>query len=582
MIYDISPVNNYVGNDTTTLFDFNFYIDNASQIKVYLFDENNIKHTLTMDLDYSVNGSKSLNGGSVTFPLEGSSYSILKSNQKLSIELDIPASQETEFNNSSLLNLSSLEYSFDYLTRLIQILKRKISLCVKVEECSNNTPEDLMNSINSASISANLSANSAQESKNQAELLAQSANQAKDTADEILEQTKNIKDEIISCGMFKHNLFDIRISDYILNDIELKGWSIQGSYVNASDYPDFYQSCISQKENSNVEQLSLLDENINIYVNPNGHKFYDIQDKTFIDNWFTQEGNAEFYGVDVENERILLPRNNSFLMFDVDSSEITSSSSTSKVLYYCTGNTKVENAITNVDEITTSANDNLPLFSAMNFDFIPNNPSWIKAGETLYSAGIYKTCYDELIKALNGVNPNKINVVDILNMDSDFDYSQYWKVNQDNLSFQAPSKTSYFQGGENLYFKVANALQNIEIIDIADVLNSLSDKIGKQECPQYIVETYVNDKNGYIIYSNGFCQQWGYLVEPRVSTGTISLLKKYKDTNYFVIAPIDGGDCGACFVANVTSRSTSKFSFYNQFTFVANRDVAWMAFGYIN
>ena len=32
------------------------------------------------------------------------------------------------------MNLSSLEYSFDYLTRLVQILKRKLSLCVKVEE----------------------------------------------------------------------------------------------------------------------------------------------------------------------------------------------------------------------------------------------------------------------------------------------------------------------------------------------------------------------------------------------------------------------------------------------------------------
>ena len=584
MIYDISPVNNYVGNDATTIFDFNFYIDNASQIKVYLFDEDNLKRTLVLDLDYSISGVKNINGGFITFPIEGSSYPILKSNQKLSIELDIPVSQETEFNNSSLLNLSSLEYSFDYLTRLIQILKRKISLCVKVEECSDNTPEDLLNSINSAQLSADLSASSAQKSKEQAALSAQSADEAKNISDEILQKTKDIKDEIVSCGMFKHNLFDIRVSDYILNDIESKGWSIQGSYVNALDYPDFYQSCISQKENSTVEQLTLSSASINIYVNSNGHKFYDIADKAFIDNWFSQKGSAEFYGIDIENQRIFLPRNNAFLMFDINSSQITSSSSTSKALYYCTGNTKVENTIINVDEITTSNNDNLPLFSAMLFDFIPNNPSWIRAGETIYSAGIYKTCYDELINALNGVNPNQIKVVDILNMQSDFDYSQYWIVNQDSLSFQAPNKTTSFQDGTNLYFKVANVLQNHEIIDTATILNSLNSKIDKLECSTYIVETYNNNTSGYVVFSNKLCIQWG-----RAYSSTngydyakgkfqITYLKPYRD-NYYSLTI--GFFTAAETISDTYKAWKSKTATGFRYDQTTSNDKYWQTIGYI-
>ena len=42
--------------------------------------------------------------------------------------------------------------------------------------------------------------------------------------------------------------------------------------------------------------------------NPNGHIFYDIADKATVDEIFAQRGEAWFYGVDTENERIFLPR----------------------------------------------------------------------------------------------------------------------------------------------------------------------------------------------------------------------------------------------------------------------------------
>lgn len=42
--------------------------------------------------------------------------------------------------------------------------------------------------------------------------------------------------------------------------------------------------------------------------NPNGHIFYDIADKATVDEIFSQRGEAWFYGVDTENERIFLPR----------------------------------------------------------------------------------------------------------------------------------------------------------------------------------------------------------------------------------------------------------------------------------
>ena len=58
MIYDILPINNYKGNNSSTTFDFDFYIDNKNQLNVYHFDENKIKRLLKLDIDYSINEIK--------------------------------------------------------------------------------------------------------------------------------------------------------------------------------------------------------------------------------------------------------------------------------------------------------------------------------------------------------------------------------------------------------------------------------------------------------------------------------------------------------------------------------------------
>ena len=166
MIYDILPVNNYCGNNSTTTFDFDFYIDNEEQLKVTLFNENSVQLQLVLNVDYSINEIKNPNGSFITFPLAGSSYGILTDEQKISIELSLPISQETQYNNSSLLNLSALEYSFDYLTRLVQIVSRKIALCVKVDEASDTTPQDLMEQINSKAVSCELNAQQTQQNLN--------------------------------------------------------------------------------------------------------------------------------------------------------------------------------------------------------------------------------------------------------------------------------------------------------------------------------------------------------------------------------------------------------------------------------
>ena len=255
MIYDISPVNNYRGNNNSTIFDFDFYIDNENQLKVYLYDENNVKFELKNNVDYLIEGVQNENGGYITFPIEGSEYAILNDSQKISLELDLPVSQETQYNNSSLLNLEALEYSFDYLTRLIQILKRKIALCVKVEECSQNSPQELIDMINDASVSAQLNANQVNVLKNQVFELSELNSDKYNEIVKIACSIDDFKDELISNGMYKFNLFDTKISDHILEGREAKGWALQGTYVTKESYPDFYNKCLEEYQNSTEEVI---------------------------------------------------------------------------------------------------------------------------------------------------------------------------------------------------------------------------------------------------------------------------------------------------------------------------------------
>lgn len=147
MIYDILPVNNYKGNSSNKVFDFNFYVENENQLSVSLISQNGDIETLKYNIDYSVSEFKNKNGGFVTYPLENSKRQILNEDETLSLSLVLPFSQETQFNNSSSLNLDSLEYSLDYLTRLIQIVSRKTELCIKTIEGSSITPEELIKDI---------------------------------------------------------------------------------------------------------------------------------------------------------------------------------------------------------------------------------------------------------------------------------------------------------------------------------------------------------------------------------------------------------------------------------------------------
>lgn len=296
--------------------------------------------------------------------------------------------------------------------------------------------------------------------------------------------------------------------------------------------------------------------------NPNGHIFYDIADKATVDEIFSQRGEAWFYGVDTENERVFLPRGTrsqytvnidetgdyveaglpnikssrglgysddnptsdvppfvyvgSFgnagggpsmekaYSFDVSTanpiygkSDSVQPYATKKLLYIVVGNVKVQSAASDVVDVTTTENDTVPLFTGQYFNFKPNNPSWLKAGEQQDSGGIYTSCYNKLVQALTD-NIWEIKVIDSTAMEEGTDYSEYWIVYQDAMRFRTPLRLSaalLVNNDVQLYFKVANAVENLDLLDAGEVLEVLATKVDKTEIDSFIKDNALNITN---------------------------------------------------------------------------------------
>lgn len=96
----------------------------------------------------------------------------------------------------------------------------------------------------------------------------------------------------------------------------------------------------------------------------------------------------------------------------------------------------------------------------------------------------------------------------------------------------------------SLYFKVGNAVQNVELIDCGEVLEELNLAIKKDECKSYIIDTYVNGTSGYRIWSDGWCKQWGHIncKEYSQTSVKISFLKEFKNVYYHLGGDYDPGE----------------------------------------
>lgn len=162
-VSSFEPVNNHTGNNSNCEFDFDFLIENENELVVTLKNKKeNTVEQLILGVDYSINEIGSKNGSFITYPLpEKSSHDVLSNDESLSLALNLPIKQENEFENSATLKLDVLEWTFDYIVRILQILSRKADRSVRVPEGEKITPEELIQNIFTAEFNSKTHSKSA-------------------------------------------------------------------------------------------------------------------------------------------------------------------------------------------------------------------------------------------------------------------------------------------------------------------------------------------------------------------------------------------------------------------------------------
>lgn len=165
-------------------------------------------------------------------------------------------------------------------------------------------------------------------------------------------------------------------------------------------------------------------------------------------------------------------------------------------------------------------------------DHILNNLSWLRSQGQYNSGTIYNKAYELILKIYNGTETIEGISVKAKGDSSITDYD--FVIDTTNTEFRLPIKSRLASDDTDiyLYYYVGDTLQNADLINIARMQEQITD-INTQS-RGYLVESYTNGTSGYRLYSDGYCEQWGYSDQDKNSLRTITFLKPYKDTNYVV------------------------------------------------
>lgn len=142
---------------------------------------------------------------------------------------------------------------------------------------------------------------------------------------------------------------------------------------------------------------------------------------------------------------------------------------------------------------------------------------------------------------------------------------------------------------KNLTFGIDNALLRIQgsPIQFSEVPKDLSGKVflTSGNVASYVTESSHTGLSGYRLWSDGYCEQWGYVTKGSGVATTITLSKAYADTNYNITGAVEGasGSTSNMTVSSaliVVTDSKTKSSFQTYQSTVAGK--YWRTTGYVS
>jgi hypothetical protein len=112
--------------------------------------------------------------------------------------------------------------------------------------------------------------------------------------------------------------------------------------------------------------------------------------------------------------------------------------------------------------------------------------------------------------------------------------------NSTDILISDSSTTPALPSGYTLFRQIGNYTTDSSN-HIYTITNSIASSLASAGVP-VIVESFVNGKSGYNIYSNGYCEQWGF-DSGGIDSHVVYFPKRFKDTNYnltfgwYVVSP---------------------------------------------
>lgn len=218
------------------------------------------------------------------------------------------------------------------------------------------------------------------------------------------------------------------------------------------------------------------------YKTVNGKKVVDYSNVEQVDNLYNAIGSAWYYVINQEDMTFRLPQSKNYECYTSDSSRLG---------------------------LDVSAG-------------LPNlTGSFRSDGKTYYSGMAY---YADDITG-EGLSWSSSGSDALVRLDASLSNPIYG--NSDTVT---PAHTEFY-----LYFKISNAVQNLELLDVGKVMEEAVLRSNCDEC-EVVIETYRNGSSWYRIWSDGWCEQGGYSAGTGSwGTATITLLKPYADTTYNIL-----------------------------------------------
>lgn len=130
--------------------------------------------------------------------------------------------------------------------------------------------------------------------------------------------------------------------------------------------------------------------------------------------------------------------------------------------------------------------------------------------------------------------------------------------------------------GWALYYYVGATVQNANLIDAGRMQEQITNINASSR--GYLVESYVNGRSWYRVYSDGWCEQGGQITVTEAATN-ITLLKSYKDNNYNAVGCQANTNTAGYHTINVAAYSATQVQIRQNA--VGSPLVNWIAMGYI-